>query len=233
MCKCCCLFFSNRKLDGGNVWWTFHLCKDFLLGDFFHFELHIIHGTNSFSLQLSSSSPVHAPYPLSLDICRFRLMCWLCLFQFGPEEHNSQVSPLLNAQVQVLLSRIPLVGRSLLLAVCQWQWHGLALQVLTTFHCARGIGHLHQFQCSSLLYVSLLFCCGYFVCLCVCLFVFWREEGSALTTAILPIWNCAFGLHFLVMLSLTLQAMRMAVTIPFSQNRYLWGCHSQDTLQCV
>ena len=171
MCKCCCLFFSNRKLDGGNVWWTFHLCKDFLLGDFFHFELHIIHGTNSFSLQLSSSSPVHAPYPLSLDICRFRLMCWLCLFQFGPEEHNSQVSPLLNAQVQVLLSRIPLVGRSLLLAVCQWQWHGLALQVLTTFHCARGIGHLHQFQCSSLLYVSLLFCCGYFVCLCVCLFV--------------------------------------------------------------
>lgn len=63
-------------------------------------------------------------------------MCWLCLFQFGPEEHNSQVSPLLNAQAQVLLSRILLVGRSLLLAVCQWQWHGLVLQVLTTFHTA-------------------------------------------------------------------------------------------------
>ena len=208
------LFFSNRKLDGGNVWWTFNLCKDFLLGDCLHFELHIIHGTNSFSLQLSSSSPVRAPYPLpplSLDICRFHLMCWLCLFQFGPEEHNSQVSPLLNAQAQVLLSRIPLVGRSLLLAACQWQWQGLALHVLTTFHCARGIGHLHQFQCSSLLYVLLWFC---FMCLFVCC-CFWREEGSALTTATLPIWNCAFGLHFIVMLSPTLQAMRMAVTIPF------------------
>lgn len=104
------------------------------------------------------------PAPLSLDICRFHMMCWLCLFQFGPEEYNSQVSPLLNAQAQVLLSHIPLVGRSLLLAA--WQWHGLDLQVLTTFHCARGIGHLHQFQCSSLLYVLLWFCFVYvFVCL--------------------------------------------------------------------